>query len=254
MSAAASLRDSVPAKLPQLLGSECLHVPPPLCSPLANPPPHQLQPRALPAHPTPPLIIQCTAGVRRQSLTAQLPADARSAPPRFSDVSCVIPPRLGASDAAPAAPKSLPARTAAPRPAPRKSPTTATAPRATAPAHSNHQHPCTAGVRKHPITAQLPADARSVPLRSSDVSCVIPPRLGASDAAPSSPIPLTARTAAPPLAPRQNPPPPATPLKQHNPLQPRAQPPQPKTRSIISAQLAFASTRSQCSWPPMHAT
>jgi hypothetical protein len=39
----------------------------------------------------------------------------------------------------------------------------------------------------------------------------------------------------------------------HHPLQPRAQPPQPTARSIIHAQPAFASIRSQRSWPPMHA-
>jgi hypothetical protein len=59
------------------------------------------------------------------------------------------------------------------------------------------------------------ADARSVQLRSSDVSCAILPRLGASDAAPAPPIALPARTAAPRLAPRRT----------HHPLQPRAQPP-----------------------------
>jgi hypothetical protein len=92
-----------------------------------------------------------------------------------------------------------------------------------------------AGVRNHPLTSQLAADARSVPLRSSDVSCVIRKRLGASDAAPSSPIKLPARTAALRLAPR----------KPHHPLQPRAQPPQPTARNIIPALPAFASIRAQ---------
>jgi hypothetical protein len=50
--------------------------------------------------------------------------------------------------------------------------------------------------------------------------------------------------AAPRPAPRRSP---------ARPLQPRAQPPQPKTRSIIHAQPAFASTRSQRSWLPMRA-
>ncbi len=74
-----------------------------------------------------------------------------------------------------------------------------------------------------PANSTSPADARSVPLRSSDVSCVIIKRLGPSDAAPASPIRLPARTAAPRLAPR----------KPHHPLQPRAQPPRPATHKII---------------------
>ena len=63
--------------------------------------------------------------------------------------------------------------------------------------------------------------------------------LDLNDAAPAAPKSLSARTAAPRLAPR-NP---------HLPLQPHAQPPQPAARSIISAQPAFASTRSQRSCP-----
>ena len=86
-----------------------------------------------------------------------------------------------------------------------------------------------------PAHSASPADARSVPPRSSDVSCAICKRLGASDAAASSSMSLSARTAARPLAPRTR----------HHPLQPRVQPPQPTTRSIISAQPKFASTRSQ---------
>jgi hypothetical protein len=45
-----------------------------------------------------------------------------------------------------------------------------------------HHHQRTAGVRKDSLMA---ADARSIQLRSNSVSCVILPRLGASDAAPS---------------------------------------------------------------------
>ena len=86
-----------------------------------------------------------------------------------------------------------------------QTPPPAPAPRTTASAHSTQHHPCTAGIRKHPLTAQLPADARSIPLRSSDISCAICKRLGASDAAPSSPMALPARTAAPRLAPRKPP-------------------------------------------------
>ncbi len=233
------------------------------------------------------------------------PADARSVPrrssdvscvaaiktcsvrPRLSDVSCAIPPRLGASDAAPAAPMPLPARTAdftlgLPRTNPHHR---NAAQRATASAYSTHHHPCTAGGCNHPLTAQLPpmhaaylrgaatsaaaslrdsvpatlpqllrchclhapptlgspranptvryspaskrpsphhpsasmhsrrseppahsaspADARSVRLSSSDVSCVILKRLGANDAAPAAPIRSSVRTAAPRLDPRK---------------------------------------------------
>jgi hypothetical protein len=158
-------------------------------------------------------------------------ADARSVPLRFSDVSCVIPARLGASDATPATSIKLPARTAAPRLAPRKSPTTATARRSTAPAQNTQHHQRIAGVRRHPLTAQLAADARSVPPRSSDVSCVIRKRLGASDAAPASSIPLPARTAAPRIAPRKASPPATAPRAtarntQHHPMHSRrSQPP-----------------------------
>ncbi len=71
------------------------------------------------------------------------------------------------------------------------------------------------GVRKAPVHSTAAADARSVPPRSSDVSCVILPRLGASDAIL---IPFPASTAAPRLAPP----------KPHHPLQPRVQPPSPQ--------------------------
>ncbi len=86
-----------------------------------------------------------------------------------------------------------------------------------------------------PAHSTSPADARSVLLRSSDVSCAILKRLGASDAAPSASIRLPARAAAPRLAPR----------KPQLPLQPHAQPPQPTAHNIIHAHPAFASTRSQ---------
>ncbi len=125
------------------------------------------------------------AGARKHPLTAQAQPMARGVPPRSSDVSCVILPRLGASDAAPAASMSLSARTAAPRLAPRKPQTTRYSPERHHPTRNTH-HPCTAGGRKHPLTAPAAADARSVQLRSSDVSCVILPRLGASDAAPAA--------------------------------------------------------------------
>jgi hypothetical protein len=125
-------------------------------------------------------------------LAAQLAADARSVQLRFSNVSCVIRKRLGASDAAPSSLISLPARSAAPRPAPRHPPPPLQ-PRAHPPQHrSTQRNPCTAGVRKHMLTAQLAADACSVLPRSSDVSCANLSRLGASDATPAAPIRLSA--------------------------------------------------------------
>ncbi len=214
-SAAPSFRDSVPATLPHLLRSDCLHTPaalPPLDSPLANPttrysPAHN----RLSSH-----YAESSMHSRRSQAPAHSasPADARSVPWRPSDVSCVITPRLGASDAAPAASIQLSARINAPPLAPRKPPTT----RYSVVRHhlirSKH-YPCLAGVRKHPPTAQLPPMSRSIPLNSSDVSCAILPRLGPSDAAPAALIRLSARTTAPRLAPR----------RPHHPLQPRAQPP-----------------------------
>jgi hypothetical protein len=126
--------------------------------PSHNPHPSATAPRAPPAHS--PQLQLCAASVRGQSLTAQLPADARSVPPRFSHVSCAILPRLGASDAAPASPIQLSARIAAPRLAPRKTPTTRYSParynlgpqhaissahcrRSQAPAHSAAARRCT---------------------------------------------------------------------------------------------------------------
>ena len=105
------------------------------------------------------------------------------------------------------------------RPSPKHAASSAHSWRSQAPAHSAAGRRCT---------------QRSVRLRSSDVSCVILPRLGASDAAPSSPIALSARTAAPRLAPCK--PPPPRPARnrpsQHHPCTAYAQP-------------AFASTREQ---------
>jgi hypothetical protein len=85
----------------------------------------------------------------------------------------------------------LPARTAAPRLAPRNPhhPLQPSAQQATSFMHDRRSQP--------PAHNAAAADARSVPLRPSSVSRVILARLGASDAAPSSPIELSARTAAP---------------------------------------------------------
>jgi hypothetical protein len=144
---------------------------------------------------------------RSQSPTPSAAApDPRSVPARSSDVSCVICERVGASDAAPSSPIALSARTTDPRPAPRQTATTRSEPAPNCPS------PKHAASSMHSRRLQAPAhsaaapNACSVPFRSSDVSCVTLPRLGASDAAPSSPIALSARTA-PRLAPRQAPPP-----------------------------------------------
>jgi hypothetical protein len=153
---------------------------------------------------------QRTAGVRKHQLTAKLAADARSVPPRSSDVSCVILPRLGASDAARI---RVPARTAAPRLALAKPPPTRYSPAC------NCRSPHHASASMHSQRSQAPAqctssaDARSVPPRFSDVSCVILKRLGASDAAPAASILLSARIAAPRQTPRQTPTRPRQPVR-----------------------------------------
>jgi hypothetical protein len=158
-------------------------------------------------------------------------AGRRCIPLRHSDVSCVILPRLGASDAAPAARIPLPARTAAPR----KPHPPAIAPRSTALANSTQHHQRIASVRKQPLTAKLPqmhAAYHGGPATSAASSF--------RDSVPAT-LPQLLRChclhAPPPLGP-----PLANP---HQPLQPRAQPPQPAARNIIHAQPAFASTRSQ---------
>ncbi len=92
---------------------------------------------------------------------------------------------------------------------------------------------------------QLPPVSRSVLLRFSVVSCVILKRLGASDAAPAAPIRFAARTAAPRSTPRQNP--------HHTSYSPARTRPSPQHATSPHAQPAFATTRSQCSWQPMHA-
>jgi hypothetical protein len=187
----------------------------PSARPLPNPPPATALRATAPARSTH-HHRQRIPGVCKYPPTAQLAPDARSVQLRYSDVSCVIPPRLGASDAAPAAPKSLSARTAGPRLAPRKPPTTRSSPVRIRPSPKHAASSMHSRRSQAPAHSTAPADASSVLLRSSDVSCVILPRLGASDAAPSSPIQLPARTAAP--KPSRNP---------HHPLMPRVQPPQP---------------------------
>jgi hypothetical protein len=198
-------------------------------------PHHPLQPSAQQPQPTACSIIHAQPAFAATRSQHSCAADARSVPPRPRYVSCAILPRLGASDAVPSSPIALSAYTAAPRNAARKphqAPPPAAAPHATASAHSIiHAQPAS----QAPAHSAAAAHARSVPERFSVVSCVILPRLGASDAAPAAPIPLPARIAAPRSAPP----------KPHHSLQPHTQPPQPATRNIISTLSAFASTRSQ---------
>jgi hypothetical protein len=177
----------VPATLPQLLRSNCLHAPLPLGSPLAIPttlysPTHD---RPSPQHPSSSICsrrsqapahsaaarrcTQRTVELQRRQLRHPSETQCqRRCPIIFDPIACTH---------------------RRPSARPSQSPTTLYSPaHASAPARSTHHHQRTAGVRKHPLTAQLPADARSVQLRSSDVSCAILKRLGASDAAPASPM------------------------------------------------------------------
>jgi hypothetical protein len=215
----------MPATLPQLLRSDYLHAPPPLDSPLTIPTARYSPAcnRLGPQHAT--ALAQPALASSRSQHSCR---DACNVQRRYSDVSCGICPRLGASDAAPSSPIQLPARTTAPRLAPPK-PHHPLQPRAKPPqpATRNIISAFAGGSQASARSAAAP-DARRVPLRSSDVSCAISARLGASDAAPAPPISLPACTAAPRLAPR----------KPHRPLQPRAQLPQPATRNSISAQPA----------------
>ena len=186
----------MPATLPHhlrshWLGCNCLHATPPLGSPLAIPTTRSspARNRPSPQHPTPSMHSR-----RLQAPThSAADADARSVQLRSSFVSCVILPRLGASDAAPSSPNLLSAGIRRPSARPSQAPPPATVSRTTAPAHStqHHQHIC----RRSQASAHSAgdADAHSVPLRFSSVSCVILTRLGASDAAPSSPMAFTAR-------------------------------------------------------------
>jgi hypothetical protein len=226
-SAAPSFRDSVPATLPRQLRGYCLHAPPPLGSPPHSTQHHPMHSRRSQAPPHSAAARRCTqrtTEVQRRQLRHPSETRCQRRCPSFSDV----------IDCTHRRPSARPSR----------NPQPATAPCATASAHSTHHHPMHSRRSQAPAHSAAASDARSVPPRSSDVSCVIPARLGASDAAPSSLIRLPARPAAPRLAPSASP---------THPLQPRAQPPQPTRRNIIHAQPAYAGTRSQRSCPPMHA-
>ncbi len=216
MTHASSFRDSVPATLPQLLGSHCLHASPPLGSPLANP-----QPPATAPH-TSASAQHATSSMHRRRAQAPAhstsPADACSLLSRFSDFSSASRKRLGASDAAPSSPIGLTARTAAPRLAPRRTRTTRYSP---AHIRLSSQH---ATSSMHRRRAQTPAHSIA-----GCPSC-------------SDPIDCTHRRSSARPSPTPN-----------HPLQPRAQLPQPITRNSMNTLPALESTRSQRSWPPMHA-
>jgi hypothetical protein len=171
---------------PHLLRYDCLHTPPPLSSPLANPN-RPLQPRAQPPQPTNTTssphyrrlqapahgasCLRCTQRtdeVQRRQLRHPSETRCQQRCPIISNL-------IGCTQQRPTARRLKP-------------PPPARAPHATASARNTPNSPCTAGGRKHPLTAQLPPMHTSAPPRSSAVSCVILPRLGASDAAPASPI------------------------------------------------------------------
>jgi hypothetical protein len=176
----------VPATLPQLRGFYCLHIPPPLGSLLAIPTTRYSPARNLSG---PTYAASSMHSRRSQTPTdSAAAANARSIPYSHSDFSCVILPRLGASDAAPAAPTSFPASTAAPQLAARN-PHHPLEPR-TQPLRPNlrsiiHAQPAFPSTRSHTSCRKC---THSVLPRTSLFSCVIRKRLGASDTAPSSPI------------------------------------------------------------------
>jgi hypothetical protein len=131
----------------------------------------------------------CAAGYRRHPLTAQAqPVHAAY---------FLGPATSAASSARDSVPATLPHHLRfdclhappPPRLAPRKQHHPLQPCAQTTAARSMQHHPCRAGRRSQPPAhSAAAADARSVQRRFRNVSCAILPRLGASDAAPSSPI------------------------------------------------------------------
>jgi hypothetical protein len=213
-SAASSCRDSVPARLPPHLRSRCLHAPPPHRL-AARKPNHPLQPQAQPPQPATRSIISALPAFattrsqrscnRRTQRTSEVqprqlrhPSETRCQRrcPSCSDVIlCTHRRPIGSPIASPTI-RYSPKRN---RPSPQHAASSAHCRRSQPPAHI-------AAATDARCVSAAAADARSVPLRSSFVSCVILPRLGASDVAPSSPIKFPARTAAPSARPSQAPP------------------------------------------------
>jgi hypothetical protein len=167
---------------PHHLRCYCLHEQPPLGSPLAGPTTRYSPARNRPSpHYTPSMHIRRSASTRSQRQLPPMHAAYRRGP---------------ALSAAPSLRDSVPAtpphhlrchflHAQPPLGLPLAGPTTRYSLARHHPTRNTH-HPRTAGVRKNPLTTPAAADARSVPLRCSVVSCAILPRLGASDAAPSS--------------------------------------------------------------------
>ncbi len=231
-SAASSFRDSVPATLPHLLGSHCLHTPPPLGPPLANLT-HPLQPPAQSLQLAARIIICALPAVasnrsqrscRRckertpevQPLKLRHPSETRCQRrcPIISDrIFCMPPPPLGSVLANPTN-RYSPARN---RHSPQHEQSSTHRRRSQATAHSASWCRCTQRTTevqrrqlRHPSETRC---QRRCPIISDLIVC----------------------TAAPRPAPR----------KPDHPLQSRAQPTQRAARNIINAQPAFASTRSQ---------
>ena len=180
MSAAPSFRDSVPATLLQLLRCHCLHeTPPPRLVPS-----QARRPSATPAPRTTARACNvqhhpCTAGVRSHPLTAQPPpmhaayrrGPASSAAPSWRDSVPATPPHhLGSRflHAPPLLDSPLQQLNIRYSPALHQG---GLQHATSSPAHCRRS--------QAPAHSAAAADVRSVPLRSSDVSCVIPPRLGA---------------------------------------------------------------------------
>jgi hypothetical protein len=239
MSAASSLRGSVPATLPHHLRSDCLHAPPPLGSPLAKPP-RPLQRHTQPPQPTARNIIHARpaiASTRSQgscppmhaayhrgsatSAASSLRDSVPATPPQLLRCHCLhtLPP-LGSPPPQAPPTRYCPART---RHSPQHASSSMHSRRSQAPAHSAAQR--TAEVQRRQL--------RHAPEARCQRRCPI-----ISD-------PIVCTHCHPSARPSQSP--------NHRPLQPCALPPQPTAPIIISALPSFASTRSQRSWPPMHA-
>ncbi len=196
----------MPATLPQLLRRHYLQAPPPLGSPLANPH-HTLQPRAQTAPACNTQYHPCTAGVPKNVLTAQLATDARRRTTEVQRRQLRHPSETRCQRRCPIISNEIVCKHRRPSARCSQTPTTHCSParKPPRPATRNiiHAQPAFAHTRSQ---RSWPPMHAGVPLRSSDVSCVILPRLGASDAAPSSPMKLSASTAARRLAARKPPP------------------------------------------------
>ena len=242
-SAASSVRDSVPAMPPQLRRCHCLHAPPPLGLPLAKPTTSYSPACNCPSPQHPSASAHC-----RRSQASAHSAAGRRCTQRTAEVQprqLRHPQQTRCQRCRPSCVDVIACRHCRPSACPSRTPPPATAPRN----RHSPQHAASSAHRRRP---QAPAHNaagrrcthRSVLLRSSDVSCAILKRLGSSDAAPASRIQLTAHTAAPRLAPRK------LPTTRYSPMRNRLSR---QHASASNAQPAFASTRSQRSWLPMHA-